>query len=564
MFEGVFMNKNEYILKLLLDSKKINKKTVAQVENKFQDKNFDCLDFLLKQNLISEKDKVDVLANLFDIPAVDLDFINISHNFEKWFNVELLQKYSFVPIYVASDGTMIVATNQPNNAGLNSVISAYYDGKVEYVIVEKQKIDNFLNSYQTNLSTKNALSDIAKSVQTEQTKIDQDEIYVQNAPAVKLVDSLIKEAIPLRASDIHIEPNESNVVVRYRIDGDLISWNSFPIESYPEISARIKILSGIDIAEKRIPQDGRILMNINGDEINFRVSTLPTIYGEKFVIRVLDNKVFAYNLKQLNFSKKSYAVIDKILKHPHGIILLTGPTGSGKTTTLYAFLRELNSGKQNIVTIEDPVEFAMDGINQVQVNKKANLTFASSLRSILRQDPDIIMVGEIRDEETAQIATRAAITGHLVLSTLHTNDASGAVIRLADMGIPQYLVGDALVAVISQRLVKRLCPHCKKRTKSNNAVMEVLGLKQPQTIFQPKGCPYCNNTGYKGRVAVHEIMYFDQKLKEKLNAKNLDMDTIKDLSIKNGMITLSEACKNYVLEGITSVDEYLKIMIGNE
>ena len=558
------MDKNEYIARLLYQSKMIKKKTFEQIEKKLQDKNFDCLDFLLEEKLISQKDKVEVLASLFDVPSVDLDLINISHNFEKWFSVELLQKYSFVPIYVANDGTMIVATSQPNSAQMSSIIGAYYDGAVEYVLVEKQKIDNFLNSYQANLSTKDALFDIAKTVQTEQAKNDQDELYVQNAPAVKLVDSIIREAIPLRASDIHIEPNENNVVIRYRIDGDLIEWNNFAIESYPEISARIKILADIDIAEKRIPQDGRILMNINGEEINFRVSTLPTIYGEKFVIRVLDNTIFSYNIKQLNFQKKSYAIIDKILKHPHGIILLTGPTGSGKTTTLYAFLRELNSGKKNIVTIEDPVEFAMDGINQVQVNKKANLTFASSLRSILRQDPDIIMVGEIRDEETAQIATRAAITGHLVLSTLHTNDAAGAVIRLADMGIPQYLVGDALVAVISQRLVKVLCPHCKKRVKTNKSVMKELGLKEPATIFEPNGCPYCNNTGFKGRTAVHEIMYFDQKIKEKINSKNLDFDTLKDLAIKNGMTTLGESCKNYVLDGTTSFDEYVKIMLGNE
>jgi len=558
------MNQNQYIANLLFQTKKINKKTLQSIESNLSDKNFDCLSFLIDKKLITEKDKIEVLASCFDIPSVDLDLINISHNFEKWFNIELLQKYSFVPIYVANDGTMIVATSDPNNVQMQSIIGAYYDSKVEYVIVEKQKIENFFNSYQANLSTKDALSDISQSLQIQKVKIDQDETYVQNAPAVKFVDSVIREAIPLRASDIHIEPNEDDVVIRYRIDGDLIEWNKFPVASYPEISARIKILSGIDIAEKRIPQDGRILMNINGNEINFRVSTLPTIYGEKFVIRILDNKLFSYNLKELNFSKKSYNVIDKVLKHPHGIILLTGPTGSGKTTTLYAFLRELNDGKKNIVTIEDPVEYAMGGINQVQVNKKANLTFASSLRSILRQDPDIIMVGEIRDEETAQIATRAAITGHLVLSTLHTNDATGAVIRLADMGIPQYLVGDALIAVISQRLVKKLCPHCKKKIKTNQSAMRELGLKEQANIFEPNGCPYCNNTGYKGRVAVHEIMYFDQKMKEKLNIKNLDFDTLRDLAIKNGMITLREACKQYVLDGTTSFDEYLKIMLGNE
>lgn len=557
------MNQNEFFANYFLKNKKINKKTFQELTKSFEDESFDCLNFLLEKNNITEHDKIEAMSTCFDIPTIDLEMINISNNFEKWFNIELMQKYQFVPIFVAKDDTMLVATSEPNNPQMQSIINLYYDGKVEYVLAEKTKIQNFLNSYIATISTKDALSSIVEN-NSAQEKQNSDDISVQNAPAVKFVDSVIKEALPLRASDIHIEPNEENVVIKYRIDGDLIKWNEFPIASYPEISARIKILSNIDIAEKRIPQDGRILMNINGEDINFRVSTLPTIYGEKFVIRVLDNKIFSYSLKELNFSKKSYDLIDKILKHPHGIILLTGPTGSGKTTTLYAFLRELNTGKKNIITIEDPVEFAMDGINQVQVNKKADLTFASSLRSILRQDPDIIMVGEIRDEETAQIATRAAITGHLVLSTLHTNDAAGAVIRLADMGIPQYLVGDALVAVISQRLVKKLCPHCKKKIKTNQQVTKELGLKESTTIYEPHGCPYCNNTGYRGRVAVHEIMYMGQELKEKLNFKNLDFETLKELAIKNGMVTISKACKEYVLNGITSFDEYMNIMLGNE
>ena len=557
------MNQNEYFCKLLLKNKKINKKTYQELSKNFEDKNFDCLEFLVEKKYITEHEKTEILSKTFDMPMVDLDLVNVSINFEKWFNLEIMQKFQFIPIYISKENTMIVATSEPSNLQMQSVVNMYFDGKVEFVLAEKTKIKNFLNSYLANISSKDALSSIVEN-KTNEEKQNDDEILVQNAPAVKFVDSIIREALPLRASDIHIEPNEENVVIKYRIDGDLIKWSDFPILSYSEISARIKILSGIDIAEKRIPQDGRILMNINGDDINFRVSTLPTIYGEKFVIRVLDNKVFSYTLKELNFSKKSYELIDKILSHPHGIILLTGPTGSGKTTTLYAFLRELNSGKKNIVTIEDPVEYAMDGVNQVQVNKKADLTFASSLRSILRQDPDIIMVGEIRDEETAQIAIRSAITGHLVLSTLHTNDAPGAVIRLTDMGIPQYLVGDALVAVISQRLVKKLCPHCKKKIKTNAQITNELDLKESTFIYEPNGCPYCNNTGYRGRMAVHEIMYIDHKLKEKLNFKNLDFETLRDLAIKNGMITISKACKEYVLNGTTSFAEYVNISLGNK
>lgn len=556
------MKQNQFFLEQLLLKNKIGQKQYDELL-KNDNPEFDCLDFLIKQGKITAQDKLEVLASYFDVPSIDLDYLSISKNFENEFDLELLKKYKFIPVYFSPNNKLVVATPNPNNPEMNSVISMLYDGDVEYVLVEEQKVMDFLNSHQAKISTKDALESISKSADNFEKELSDADLSVQNAPAVKFVDSIIREAIPLRASDIHIEPNEENVVIRYRIDGDLIKWTEFPITSYPEISARLKILSNIDIAEKRIPQDGRICLNVNGEDINFRVSTLPTIHGEKFVVRVLDNKIFSYKLSELDFSKDAYKMIKKILGHPHGIILLTGPTGSGKTTTLYAFLREVNDGKKNIVTIEDPVEFDMAGINQIQVNTKANLTFATSLRSILRQDPDIIMVGEIRDEETAQIATRAAITGHMVFSTLHTNDAPGAVVRLVDMGIPKYLATDAIVAVISQRLVKRLCPHCKKKVLANKGAMEILNLKKQHFIYKPHGCPYCNHTGYKGRIAVHEILYFDNNLKNQLNAEEMSFDMIKNLAKKNGMITLANSCKKYVLEGITSIEEYMSITLGD-
>ena len=556
------MKPNQFLLEHLLQENKINEVMYQDLLNN-ENSDFDCLDFLVKKGQITEQDKLEALASYFDVPSIDFDYLSISKNFEEVFDVELLRKYLFIPVYFSPNKKLIVATANPNNPEMNSVISMMYDGEVEYILVDEQKIINFLNSYQAKIATRDALDDISKSAESLEKDLKGTELSVQNAPAVKFVDSIIKEAIPLRASDIHIEPNEENVVVRYRIDGDLIKWTEFPISSYPEISARLKILSNIDIAEKRIPQDGRICLNINGEDINFRVSTLPTIHGEKFVVRVLDNKIFSYKLNELDFSEEAYGMIKKILQHPHGIILLTGPTGSGKTTTLYAFLREVNDGKKNIVTIEDPVEYDMHGINQIQVNTKANLTFATSLRSILRQDPDIIMVGEIRDEETAQIATRAAITGHMVFSTLHTNDAPGAVIRLVDMGIPKYLATDALVAVISQRLVKRLCPHCKKKIATNKNINSMLGLTKSTYIYKPQGCAYCNNTGYKGRIAVHEILYFDNYLKEQLNKQDMDFELLKKLAKQNGMITLKDSCQKYVLNGITSLEEYMSITLGD-
>ena len=373
-----------------------------------------------------------------------------------------------------------------------------------------------------------------------------------------MVDSIIKGAVPYRASDIHIEPFEKVVKVRYRIDGDLQERAEFPINSYSAISARIKIMAGLDIAERRIPQDGRINMIIGGKEFDFRVSSLPTVFGEKFVIRVLDKTSFRFTREDLGFNEKENVLIDKMLGRPHGIILLTGPTGCGKSTTLYSFLKEVNTSAVNIVTVEDPVEYMMTGINQTQVNTKANMTFSAALRSILRQDPDIIMIGEMRDEETAEIAVRAAITGHLVFSTLHTNDAPGAITRLEDMGVADYLVADALVGVIAQRLVKRLCPECKLKDKTNAKEMEMLGIPEPMTIYRPRGCQFCNNTGYKGRIAVHEIMYMNENMRSAV-VREKNLEVLRGLARENGMVTLRNSCFELVEKGITSIQELMTV-----
>ena len=551
------MTQNEIFLDSLLENKKINKTIYDEYVS-----HGDVLSDMVRDKVISESDRLNLLSSYLDVPIIDLDYVSVPKEVEGLFPIELMMEKHFVPLS-ENDHTLIVATPFPNDVELMSVVRSIYGGNVEFALASMSKVDALLSSFSAREYSRDALQNIEKSIVSSVSQ-PTGEINVQNAPSVKFVDSIIREAIPLRASDIHIEPREDKVVIRYRIDGDLVEWTSFPIESYPEVCARLKILSNIDIAEKRVPQDGRINMNIGGEDINFRVSTLPTIHGEKFVIRVLDNKIFSYSLKELEFSKGAYDSLEKILKHPHGIILLTGPTGSGKTTTLYAFIREINDGKKNIVTIEDPVEYDMAGINQLQVNRKANLTFASSLRSILRQDPDIIMVGEIRDEETAQIATRAAITGHLVLSSLHTNDAVGALVRLIDMGIPKYLAIDAMIAVVSQRLVKKLCPNCRKKVKANESVKKLLNIKKEISIYEPVGCPYCNGSGYKGRTAVHEILYFDGDLKAKVMDGELSVDSLKDLALKHGMISLKEACKSYVLDGTTSLDEYISLTLGDD
>lgn len=556
------MFKNEIILSYFRKLKLLENKTINEIKEKDNDPEFDALSYLLKSNLITKADYINALSYYFNIPSVDLDFLSIDFDVEKYFTLDILQKYSFLPICELDDEEIIIAVSNPQDFQMKSIILASSLKKINYILVEEEKIKKLLSSYGATKSTKNALETIidenTEKVE-EETSIEIND--VQNAPAVKFVDAIIKEAIPLQASDIHIEPREDKVVVRYRIDGDLVQRAEFPIDSFNAVCARIKIISNMDIAEKRVPQDGRISLTIDGEEYDFRVSTLPTIFGEKFVIRILDNKMFSYSRKELNFSDEANEVIEKILQHPHGIILLTGPTGCGKTTTLYAFLKELNKSTKNLITIEDPVEYSMNGINQIQINNKANLTFASSLRSILRQDPDIIMVGEIRDNETAQIAIRAAITGHLVLSTLHTNNAPGAVLRLIDMGIEPFLVSDALVAVIAQRLIKRLCPACKQSVETTKEQMKTLGLTKPQTIYKAKGCPFCHNTGYRGRMAIHEIMYLNENIRNKLNSQDIDHSSLKQVAIENGMKTLSEAGKKYILDGTISYEDLIGFIL---
>ena len=527
--------------------------------------NLDPLEELLKLDLVSRSDITHAYMEYANSAYIDLDMVDINVDFSNLFGLELLTKYSFIPLYRFQDGLMLVGAADPTNPVLIQLLRTTLDNNFQILKADKEKVESYLNVYSATQATKSALKSIQNDVNLNNANRKDISTDVANAPAVRFIDSTLEEAVKVRASDIHIEPNEKNVVVRYRIDGDLHEQSTFDITFFPAISTRIKILSDIDIAEKRIPQDGHITKVIGGEKYDFRVSTLPTIHGEKFVIRILDKRIFSLSLDELNFSDDVNATIDKILHHPHGIILLTGPTGSGKTTTLYSFLRELNKPNVNIVTIEDPVEYSMESINQIQINNKADLTFASSLRSILRQDPDIIMVGEIRDEETAQIAIRAAITGHLVLSTLHTNEAPGAVTRLIDMGVPSYLVSDALVAVISQRLLKRLCPHCRKPVMTSPDQTKALGLKESTIIYEPNGCPYCNNTGYKGRLAVHEIMYLNNELREIISQPEVTLEEIRKVAIeKAGMMPLFQSARRYVLKGETSYSDMLSMIVTEE
>ena len=564
------MNTNRELLNFYVYKKLVQKKDVETIIADCERLGVWVRDYLLAKEIITETSELNALGEYYCMPCVEIDMLNIDKSLFDLFSFEFMKKHKVIPVSYDKNGTIIIATGRPMNAQSISALASQFSGKFDFVLVPPSQINRYVDSISAAVSTSSALKDLNmeksdQQIQDMQTNgkesfsISKEEDVINN-PAVRLVDSVIKEAIPNRASDIHIEPFEKFVKVRYRIDGDLQDRAEFPIEAYSAICARLKIMSGLNIAERRKPQDGRINMVVGEKEYDFRVSTLPTVFGEKFVIRILDKSTFHFTRADLGFSQKENEIVDKMLKRPHGIILLTGPTGCGKTTTLYSFLKEINNPLVNIVTVEDPVEYTMQGVNQTQVNAKADMTFAVALRSILRQDPDVIMIGEIRDEETAEIAVRSAITGHIVFSTLHTNDAPGAIIRLVDMGVEDYLVADALVGVIAQRLVKKLCPACKKKSRATASEMKLLGATEPVSIYKPHGCQFCNHTGYKGRTAVHEVMYINEKMKTAL-MQGENLEALKQKAIENGMTPLYDSCKELVLKGVTSIQELMSLNI---
>lgn len=405
-----------------------------------------------------------------------------------------------------------------------------------------------------------------RNLDTEDDTIDTDEnLAVENAPIVILVKKIIEQAVRSRASDIHIEPLVNRIRVRYRIDGVMKEISTYQLSMLPAIITRIKIIGGMDISEKRKPQDGRITSIVDRVEYDIRASVLPTVFGEKVVMRLQAKQNLSRDKAQLGLSPEDLVVFDKIFRNPNGIILVTGPTGSGKSTTLYTALSELNTEDVNIVTVEDPVEANIDGVNQVQVNPKADLTFASALRSILRQDPDIIMIGEIRDRETANIAVTASITGHLVVSTLHTNSAAASITRLSDMGIENYLIADSTVGVIAQRLVRRLCPNCKKERAATDEEKKILRVPQDKEIkiCTHMGCVQCNETGYRGRIGVYEMMPITQKLRNAIAAKSTT-EELETIALEEGMHTLHDSAARLVREGITTIEELKRIVYSEE
>lgn len=546
---------------LLLDAGKINEiqlKEALEQQKIIKTKRLG--EVLIDMGFLREDDILEVLEKQLGTPAIDLGKYKIDPNATALIPENIARRYDLIPIG-KSDGKLVVAMNDPLNIFAIDDIKLLTGMDIKIVISSKTVILKAINKFYSQESTKKALEEFEETYTPSSIEdFDEEDLTeVNSAPVVKLVNSIISQAIKMKASDIHIEPSEKNIRIRYRVDGDLQEIMNLSNKSLMAIVTRIKIMGRMDIAERRIPQDGRIETEIEGRDIDMRISTLPTVYGEKIVIRLLDREGFNFTKEDLGFSDYDLKIFNKILKQPYGIILVTGPTGSGKTTTLYTILKDLNREEKNIITVEDPVEYKLNGINQVQVNNKAGLTFANGLRSILRQDPDIIMVGEIRDSETAEIAVRASITGHLVLSTLHTNDTASTVVRLIDMGIEPYLVSTSVIGIISQRLVKKLCPDCKVPYKPNSREKSIFGLDEAQdfTLYKPLGCNKCFK-GYRGRIPVHEIMYIDQDIRKLIDSRGTT-DEIKGMAIKNGMTTLNESALNLATKGTTSLEEVFRI-----
>lgn len=519
-------------------------------------------EYLIEQNIVSEDDLVTALSQQLGLDTVDLANVSVDKSILDLVSIDVLKKHVVFPYAFREDNLSVlrVAMADPLDYNAQDDINLITNYQVEPVVATSRNIQMAIDKFFGQKEMSSKLEAYAKEKNLDSSADDVEDEAVSNSPIVALVKEIIEKAARQRASDIHIEPMETYIRVRYRIDGALYERMRYSPTVLSSIIARIKIIGGMDISEKRKPQDGRITQMVDRVEYDIRVSILPTVYGEKVVMRLAMKANLNREKSQLGLKPYEMEQLDYILKNPNGIILVTGPTGSGKSTTLYTALSELNTEDVNIITVEDPVEANIDGINQVQTNNKADLTFASALRSILRQDPDIIMIGEIRDKETASIAVQASITGHLVVSTLHTNSTAATVTRLEDMGLEAYLIADSVVGIIAQRLVRRLCPACKKPKQAEPHEKELMHVPETQelTIYEPCGCSQCSDTGYKGRIGVYEIMKMSPNLKRIISRRE-GAERLKEQAMAEGMRTLRISASEYVVEGVTSFSEMMRI-----
>jgi type IV pilus assembly protein PilB len=527
---------------------------------------------LVKLGFISEDDITSFLSRQYGVPSINLSHFEIDPAVIKLIPSEIAQKHQIIPIN-RTGNVLTVAMADPSNIFAIDDIKFMTGFKVEPVVAAETSIKNAINKHYDSAGM---VEDIMKNFDdkdVEALREGDDNVNVaelgqaaEDAPVVKLVNLILTDAIKKGASDIHIEPYEKSFRVRYRIDGVLYEVMQPPTRLKAAITSRVKIMSQLDIAERRLPQDGRIKIKMGGREMDYRVSTLPTLFGEKVVLRLLDKGNLQLDMTKLGFEPKALTDFESGIFMPYGMVLVTGPTGSGKTTTLYSALNRLNTTETNIMTAEDPVEFNLPGINQVQMKAEIGLNFSASLRSFLRQDPDIIMVGEIRDYETAEIAIKAALTGHLVLSTLHTNDAPSTISRLLNMGVEPFLVAASTNVIMAQRLARRVCQSCKEPAPVPPQALVNIGFSPEEaakiTPVKGKGCMTCSDTGYKGRVALYEVMLIRENIKEAI-LQGASVIEIRELGRKNGMRTLREAGLQKIREGMTSLEEIMRVTTGN-
>ncbi|MEG3066261.1 ATPase, T2SS/T4P/T4SS family [Acetomicrobium sp.] len=519
-------------------------------------------EILVKNGWVTEKDLAEAISKQTNLPFVSLSMFRPMEEAIDAIPESMARRLEVVPLSIDENANKLtVAVSDPFNILALDEIRMITGMDVDVVIATLSDIKRAIETlYALRSSIDEALVEVVEERGEFDLSKGEEAVSIDDAPVVKLVNTILGQAVDNSASDVHVEPFENETRVRYRIGGVLFDMLTFPKHLHPPVSSRIKIMSGMDIAEKRHPQDGRILLRVAGRRIDIRVSSLPAIYGEKLVMRLLDQATAMVGLEKLGLDSDERVVLDKIIEVPYGIILVTGPTGSGKSTTLYSVIQNLNSYEVNITAVEDPVEYTIAGVNQVQINERAGLTFDTVLRSILRQDPDIILVGEMRDTETAQLAVRAALTGHLVLSTLHTNDAPSSIVRMIDMGIPPFLVSSSVVAVMAQRLVRKLCPHCKVPYELPLDVAESLGLNGFTKVYKPLGCDKCRGTGYRGRTAIFEIMPMSEELRRAVMT-GATSDDLRTMAINQGMRTLRVSGAKKVTEGITSAGEVLSVTL---
>lgn len=531
---------------------------------------------LIDEKIITEQQLIDALRRQLGIEFIDLSSTFIKPQMAELLPKNIARKNNVIPVRLNGD-TLYLAMSDPLNFMALEEVKTATRKRVVPMIATTKAIEHSISSLYGSEGAARAIADMKREIAAGVQKPEQEsaENFIASsiggeengtAPTVRLVNSILERAILEHASDIHIEPYETEVRVRMRIDGVMHSLMTVPKALQASVISRLKVMGGMDITERRVPQDGRAGVRVKSKNVDLRMSTLPTIFGEKFVIRLLDKDSQLLTKENIGLSGEDLSKYLDLIHRPSGVVLIVGPTGSGKSSTMYTMIRELNTEKVNLVTLEDPVEYNIPGISQVQINEKTGMTFASGLRSILRQDPDIIAVGEIRDGETAQIAMRAAITGHLVLSTIHTNDAVSTVDRLLDIGVEPYLISNALNGVISQRLVRRVCPECRAEYTPSREELEEIGISPDsgRKFYHGEGCPACFGTGYRGRVAVFEILTLNKDLRRAIG-KRAKREELEDMALREGgFVTLRENCRRLVLEGITTVEEARRIIAAAE